>query len=1217
MAVSLQTRVFYGLKTDIAGNAHYITDAEILYPVGNTLAIHNVLQYQQKLIRLPDKYHANVICISPNKKYVALSEVGDKPIISVYDLNSLKRRKLLGIPFDCPGVTRFTCMGFTFDSKNLVAITGEPDQTMLFYNWEKGKVESTFKLVNPQNPLAIADVLACNPSDATVVAVGGVYTFKFLTVSETVWRPYGFAKAENLLVCSMAWLDGDRLMVGTMDGRMLYLENGDLKNIYRMTDTVSMNLKIREEYVMPGAVTSQIAMSTNEDITWQQNVACLVAFPRGFAYAHGMGTVIFFEKEGKHKYTKRNIYVIPERVMRDDDPDLYRINTINVNPSFDRLIITTGWSQLYYATLWGPNLQMDPEPQKLKIMGQPLHHGPINGLSMCAWKPVFMTCGELDRSIRLWDFETENLIMLKQYNEDIFSVALHPMGLFCLIGFTDKLRFMTILIDNLLPMHEIAIRNCRTVSFSYNGHLFAAVNGNIVQVYTTIGFYNPFILKGHTGKVKALLWSQTDLKMLSMGAEGAIYEWDMTTGTRSSEFIWKGVALRDIALSSDTSYIYCIALDDIIREIKENVVTREFRLPGKEMQQMIMGKDDLTLFITSSNGIIISLKSPLQTPIESTDFHIHCVDITQIALSYNENCLISVAKDGSLCIWKLYSFEGKVLKMSRDLPYTKEVLIGKDDLEEKIHSIKNLTVRLREMETEHAYKLRQIDVQHDDILRNVHQGYCEAIKELRDKIEKLQEDHVTEINNMNVNIMKMKAVHEDAMQQMENNYEVKLITEYDKYKAFEERTNAMREKYEIQLKNLEKRDAEELQKTVTKYEALLHEKKVQLEETSDEMTHKERVHQRLMAQIEDDADHEILEIRTKYENFLYEERQINLKLKGEAGVMRNKFMASQRDVDDLKRQVHRVQGEYAQFQKNIQDLEKQITDLKKEIVERNTIIQNKEQQIYDMKRTNQELEKFKFVLNFKIEELKNQIGPRDQEIQELKDSIRDMEVELMNLHTANENLELQLHEVRDKLCTARQENDRETNKNKNCQQLLRKIRVDILNASELVQEPNALKTAVTNLYHKYSADDEVLRSRKEDMDAQCEFIRQRDHLERTIASLKKQLSRDTSTGDKNLKMTEENSMLIVELNALREELKEARGHILRMESLLGLTQKDVRPAEARKILEQAYCGYKELQEKYTRQMQEYQQVILALKEDIKRLLNKVPCEEMEKEKTSS
>ncbi|XP_012224330.2 cilia- and flagella-associated protein 57 [Linepithema humile] len=1218
MAASLQTRVFYGLKTNIIGNAYYITDTEILYPVGNVLAIHNILQQQQKLIRLPDKYNVNAICVSPNKKYTALSEVGDKPTISVYDLSSLKRRKLLGIPFDAPGVTRFTCLDFTFDSKSLVAITGEPDQTMLFYNWEKGKVESTFKLANPQNPSAIAELLSCNPTDASVLAVGGMYTFKFLTVSETVWRPYGFAKAENLLVCSMTWLDGDRLLVGTKDNRVLYLENGDLKNIYGMGYTVSMNLKIREEYVMP-APTAVAAPQDGHDeaVDWQQNIRCLIAFPRGFAYAHGPGTVVLFEKEGKHKYTKRNIYVIPERVAREEDPDLYKINTIDVNVSCDRLIVTAGWSQLYYATLWGVDLQVDPKPQELKVLGQPLHHGPINGLAMCAWKPVFMTCGEFDRSVRLWDFETENLIMLKQYAEDISGIALHPMGLFCLIGFTDKLRFMSILIDDLLPMHEIAIRSCRTVCFSSGGHLFAAVNGNVVQVYTTIGFYNTFVLKGHTGKVQTLLWSQSDLKLLSMGAEGAIYEWDMTTGARFGEIILKYVTLHDVVLSSDTTVTYCIANDEHIREIKESMVIRDFHLPGKEMHRMIMGKDDLSLFVTSPGGIIVSLKCPLQATIESTEFHIHSVDITMIALSYNENCLVSAAKDGSLCIWKIYYAEGKVMKI-RDLPYTNEVLIGKGDLEDKIQTIRNLTVRMKELETEHAYKLRQIDVQHNDKLREVHQGYCEAITELRDKNEKLQEDHINEINNINVEIVKMKMAHESAMQQMENNYEAKLITEFDKYQAFEERTNVMRADYEKRLKDLAKRDAEEFEKTVAKYEALLHERKVQLEETSDEMAHKERVHEHLMAQIEEDADQEILEVRTKYENLLYGERQINLKLKGEASVMRNKFMASQKDVEDLKRQVQRVQGEYTQFHKNIQDLEKQIADLRKEIGERDATIVDKEQQISDMKRTIQELEKFKFVLNYKIEELKSQIEPRDQEIQDLKKKVWSMEVEFTNHRKINESLELQLQEMREKLRAARQQINCEVQKNRRSRQLLRKIRIDIFDVAGLIQEPNALKTAVKELYHKYSADDELLRSRKADLDAQCELMRQKDYLEKTIESLKKQVLQDTSPGDKGSKrMTEDNSTLIVEVNALRGQLKEARKHILHMESLLDLKQESTQPADARKKLEQAYQGYEELREKYTTQIQGYQQVILALKEDVKRLLSKIPSEETEKEKKPS
>lgn len=67
MPVTLQTRVFYGLKTDIISNAHYITDAEIAYPVGNAIAVHNIPQRRQKLIRLSDKNQINIITVAPNK----------------------------------------------------------------------------------------------------------------------------------------------------------------------------------------------------------------------------------------------------------------------------------------------------------------------------------------------------------------------------------------------------------------------------------------------------------------------------------------------------------------------------------------------------------------------------------------------------------------------------------------------------------------------------------------------------------------------------------------------------------------------------------------------------------------------------------------------------------------------------------------------------------------------------------------------------------------------------------------------------------------------------------------------------------------------------------------------------------------------------------------------------------------------------------------------
>jgi prefoldin subunit 5 len=51
--------------------------------------------------------------------------------------------------------------------------------------------------------------------------------------------------------------------------------------------------------------------------------------------------------------------------------------------------------------------------------------------------------------------------------------------------------------------------------------------------------------------------------------------------------------------------------------------------------------------------------------------------------------------------------------------------------------------------------------------------------------------------------------------------------------------------------------------------------------------------------------------------------------------------------------------------------------------ERDETIGDKEKRIYDLKKKNQELEKFKFVLDYKIKELKKQIEPREQDIQDM------------------------------------------------------------------------------------------------------------------------------------------------------------------------------------------------------------------------------------------
>lgn len=363
------------------------------------------------------------------------------------------------------------------------------------------------------------------------------------------------------------------------------------------------------------------------------------------------------------------------------------------------------------------------------------------------------------------------------------------------------------------------------------------------------------------------------------------------------------------------------------------------------------------------------------------------------------------------------------------------------------------------------------------------------------------------------------------------------------------------------------------------------------------MAQEVRIHEMIKEQIEDDADREILDLRTSYETQLCEERELVIKLKGEAGVLRNKHAMSQKDIEDLKWQLNSLRDEYGQLKARKEELEKDVANLKSDLQDRDTTIADKDKRINDLELANEELEKIKFVLHHRISELQGQIDPRDREIAELKDKIADMETELLGLNRTNQSLELRLFELREKLGAARREIQKESQRRKRGQQLLGRIRVELLDAASLIQEPTALKSAVIRLYHNYSDSDQFLRSHKADLDAQAEFAKQRDHLEKTIALLKKQLAQSAARGDGQCsRMLEDNITLLTELNALREELVAAQRHVAELEGLLGFKDRDAGLMEA--------GARQELEEDYKLQMLECQRTIVGLKDDIDRLVSR-------------
>ena len=44
-------------------------------------------------------------------------------------------------------------------------------------------------------------------------------------------------------------------------------------------------------------------------------------------------------------------------------------------------------------------------------------------------------------------------------------------------------------------------------------------------------------MKGHNGRVRSVVWSSDDQKIISCGTDGAVYEWEVSTGKRYVPYI--------------------------------------------------------------------------------------------------------------------------------------------------------------------------------------------------------------------------------------------------------------------------------------------------------------------------------------------------------------------------------------------------------------------------------------------------------------------------------------------------------------------------------------------------------------------------------------------------------------------------------------------------------------------------------------------------------
>jgi len=1133
-AVSLAHRHIFGIKGGIKGNIHFTEESHLLYPAGHNAILYYGDQKTQARVYPGMEGSEGITClaVTPNRKFLAVCErFQERAVCSIFDINSGKRRRnTLSYTSGEETTREFVCASFSAENKFLITQGGPPDWTLTLWSWDKARAHGAVKVSNLTG--SVIHEVSFNPTDSSLVCVIGDGVFKFFRLQEGTFKaiPNQLSKmreAVNQNYISHAWLHDDRLVVGSEAGDILLFDNG---GEFKMTLPCS-----------PGEPRALLTMA---------------AFGKGFVTGGEGGIVRVYDRA----IDVKEVFKESKKIHLDGKPNGERsgaagpgagyVTSLVVSPSEETVAIVTSTSQLLQLSVSaGPSDMKDAkegESVAVENILTSFHSGPILGLDVCVRKPLIVTCG-IDKSVRIWNYVERTQDLCKFFGEEAYSVAFHPSGFHLIVGFSDKLRLMNLLMEDMRTYKEIPIKGCRECRFSHGGQFFAAVNSNTIQVYKTYTCEVVCNLRGHQSKVRSVCWSADDSKLVSTGADGAAYEYDIIKeGRRCSDFTQKGTNFSCIITytatenAQQTNTVYVVGSDKTLKEVQGGNPVNCLE-SNSTMGQLALATQAKALFAGVSES---ELPGPIRCysfPLDGdyVEYQAHSLAVSRIRITYDEQYLFSAGDDGCLIVFEIK----KKVPTKRDkdafLGFADEILVTKAFLDDKQAAQLDLERQVEELTSRIDFRLRHRDSYHKEKMAEMQEKYSEEIETERRKFEVLREEKAEMEMTLWENIKTQKENHAKSTQDLEQSFQQKMLVEVHRYQKLAQDLEKERQEWEAQHDKILEAQSAEIEQLRQNFEQV---QRANREEQDRLIREKElafKSHQETLAQLEQDADREIEELKEMYERKLAQEKDEKVRLRGQAGIHKKYHDDLDRQMQKRTDDVKKEEEKNRQKEESIMTLLKDKESNEKEIKERDKTITDKELRIYDLKKQNQELEKFKFVLDYKIKELKAQIDPKTADIESMKKQTQAMDDELNDYMRKNKQLALDISQLQMKQRALQAEIKSQKRRLRDDLNLIKRFKLDLSETLEGVDEPKVLKEGMAQLYRKYVQNN--TKKLDLDTDMQLEYKRQRDYLEKSVDSLKRKLEKDSQSHRiDNMRIMQENVSLIREINDLRREINQLK-----------------------------------------------------------------------------
>lgn len=781
------------------------------------------------------------------------------------------------------------------------------------------------------------------------------------------------------------------------------------------------------------------------------------------------------------------------------------------------------------------------------------HSGPIASLDVAAHRPLAISVGKKDGTIRIWNYvsrQCEIRWTSPEPGDPPLVAAVHPFGYFLAVGFVEKLRIYYLMMKGLKVHTEFDIYGVSLMRFANGGQLLAAAQSRYVHMISTRTMEKLFTLEHSKGNISALCFDPDDTNFWSCCSEGQVREWDPQTGERRNETSQQHC--NYVATSSASGIQACCSISmmtsagprSFLRRLQHCEQEQEHDTPGNvkvtSLCQFAHGK---SLFAGTAGGVLLIYPS-CQVLSRLTEFGLHSGACGCICTSVDGRTMLTAGEDGAIFVLSVLGLAsgddnagpaaalGTGPNDGSRVGSSEAVLILRSQMQRRLEECRRLRAENEELNRQIREEADRLEAECQAKVAEARASDVAEIQELSRRHDCIEKASTAKRRESGRIMNSMSGSHNQAAEQLGNLYDKKVEYEEDRLEALKAEKGRLDELIAQTRLELDAQRRREEEQANVELERQLADKYSEIQKHKDFVAFLQHRYDNMLHSDSEAHEGEITKANEKSAKEIKDQKEVEGKLRKEQDTLLKGLEMMEEERLRIEREQQDQQAHIRTLKDKEEELTRTLNSLKAERRERESTLSDKEQKVESYKVKVNTLKKFKHVLDKQLAEVTESLEPKEQLITQLSGHLEQLEAEYERQLTEQRAMDSELAQKKHQLMLLGQQsqdlNEVVAEKDRNITHYTHDMHSLVTTQTDLKLWP----TEIRRLYHTYVCDDKAGEDRLPLENMQ----RQMRQGERRVTNLSAKGAQTRAKSKVDIqRKAQENAQLVNDVNTLRKD----------------------------------------------------------------------------------